>query len=234
MQLRDRLPRQVQAGGDLLEVRSCVLDWYPVRAAGRGDGRTLGGQPLDGGAKGFMGGVVGVEMEGHAGVTGDRLPHVSTLFQGGGEGDRPRIQRGIEPGAELGEQSGVTQRMESYPRCRPDGAWRTHVRSQEWRRTCPARSRRRGDRRKPPRWPTRSPSRRRQHSRPENRGGLREATPENRTGLAGGPSLRTGSSRGASAAKREAPTAAREGMPRRCAHKPVVAASRLRADSTPG
>src|SRR5579859_1496959 len=135
----DRLDAKAKLAGDVLEVRPVVLDGDAMEPAGNLHLRPLGGEPLDGGAERFVRGLIGIEMDRDARIARDRLAHVATFPQGGGKPDRARVQRGVESGAQLREQGGVTERVD--PRLL-DGAWRWHVRSQEWRRRCPARGRR--------------------------------------------------------------------------------------------
>jgi hypothetical protein len=70
-------------------------------------------------------------MHRDAGVSRDRLANVAPLLQRRCERDGPRVQCGVEPRAQLGEQGRVTQWVDSYPRCPRrlvGGGWRRHMR----------------------------------------------------------------------------------------------------------
>ena len=144
--------RESQLHRHRVQVRPVVDDRYSVQATRLVQGRTLRRQPFDGRGHGFVGDLVGVELHRDAGVAGHGLPDVAALLQRSGQGDGSCVERGVELCAELGEDRGVTERMDADPHC---GAQRRHVRSQEWRRTRQERFRCRGVRRTQSRAPRR-------------------------------------------------------------------------------
>src|SRR5947209_3984103 len=128
MKVGDSLRRQLQPGGDLFKVRPVIHDRYAVQSPGFSHRWSLCGQPLDGCAKRVVSCLLGVEVDGHAGVSGNRLAYIASLFQGGRERDGSSVQRGIELGAQFREERGVTQREYADARRRAFGAWRMQAR----------------------------------------------------------------------------------------------------------
>ena len=110
MKVGDSLRRQLQPGGDLFKVRPVIHDRYAVQSPGFSHRWSLCGQPLDGCAKRVVSCLLGVEVYGHAGVAGDSLAHITSLLQRGRQRDGSSIQRGVELGAQLRKERGVTQR----------------------------------------------------------------------------------------------------------------------------
>src|SRR5713226_1863697 len=92
MDLNDLCHIEAQHRRHGLQVRSVVNHGNAVEAAWFCHRRSLGGETTDGGRERVVRYLVGIEVNGDAGVAGDRLPHVAPFLEGRGQRDGPRVE----------------------------------------------------------------------------------------------------------------------------------------------